>query len=611
MNRLFRLVVSNDAFGHHLGARHFENTKISALPIAPSQAVDVALFQRSHQFCTVTASVTESKTSRSQLVAAIILLATVAYVTPLFVSKPLTSDTVLYDLQAKTVLDGGVAYRDILEPNLPGAIWTHMALRSAIGDSSEAIRIVDLLILGLNLSLLSLWLKRSGVGATARIITATILLLFYVSMSEWCHCQRDSWMLLPALCGLHLRYRHHQLRNQQLQSESTLRQTTFRGFLEGTVWAFAFWLKPFTSIAGLGCLVVSALATNNKNSESKTPKNKSPLVRDIAGVLSGGIFVGVLGIAWLWFTGAWPWLLQTMTEWNPEYFSAGRSRWSLQRLHFMYIRFYPWLLLHLVAAPLAVGQFVQWFRTERGEHDASQTAMLNAFYLGWLFQSIVFQHLMDYIHVPAVLLAATTIVNCRDWSLPTPVRCGAVIMFLWVAVFSSHLIQPTVAARWLSCVTNGSTVANRSVLSDANFPNWNEMEPVIEFLKTQNLEDGDLTCYNVHTIHIYDRLKLKPSTRYVGLSSLITLFPSRQQQFADALQSSGQKLIVTEMVESGLRVSEATATTAEPTSFPPAFPAIAEPTFPWSHPVVFRSGRYLVHRVLPELGNVVGRIPGR
>ena len=541
----------------------------------------------------------ELKTSRSKIAALVALVITAIYVAPLFVSKPLTSDTVLYDLQAKTVLDGGVAYRDILEPNLPGAIWTHMALRSVIGPSSEAIRIVDLFVLGLNLTLLSLWMKRSGIGSTARLITATILLIFYVSMSEWCHCQRDSWMLLPALCGLHLRWRHHQLRIQAAQTAP--QQIEFRGFLEGTIWAFAFWLKPFTAVAGVGCLLISAVAANNRRR----------LTRDLLGVLKGGVFIGTVGIAWLWFTGAWPWLVQTMTEWNPEYFATGRNRWSLKRLQFMHIRFYPWLLIHLIAVPITLAQIANWFRKQRSDHDATRIAMLNAFYLGWFFQSIMFQHLMDYIHVPAVLLAATAIVNHRDWTIPMPVRRVAVAMFLFVAVFSSHLIQPAVATRWFSCLTAGSTVANRSVLSDANFPNWNEMEPVIDFLKTQDLSDGELTCYNVHTIHIYDRLGLKPSTRYVGLSSLITLFPSRQQQLANALQTSRQKLIVTELVESGLRVHEATASTDSPTAFPPAFPAMVEPTFPWTHPVIFRSGRYLVHKVLPELGNVVGRIPGR
>ena len=534
--------------------------------------------------------------SRRSRLAIIVLIGVVVYVAPLFVCKPLTSDTVLYDLQAQTVLDGGIAYRDIFEPNLPGAIWVHMAVRSVIGSSSEAIRILDLFILALNLALLSFWLKLSGVGLNARLITATALLLFYVSMSEWCHCQRDSWMLFPSLCALFLRWRHHSLRGK-----STLRQIEYRGFLEGVVWAFAFWMKPFTAVAGLGCLLVSAVAATNRRR----------LIRDIAGILKGGVLVGLIGIVWLMATGAWPWLLDTMTEWNPEYFTTGKQRWTLQRLEFMNYRFYPWLYLHLVAVPVAAAQLVNWFCHQRADHDAVRPAMFNAFYLGWLFQSFAFQHLMDYIHVPAVLLAAISIVGAREWTIPRPVRRFAVAAFLWVAVFQSHLIQPEVASTWLSCLTHGSTPENRSVLSDANFPNWNEMEPVIEFLKTQNLQDGELTCFNVHTIHIYDRLGLKPSTRYVGLSSLITLFPSRRQQLTEALVQSRQRLIVTELVESGLRVAEATDQGDEPNSFPPAFPKVEEATFPWTHPVVFRSGRYLVHRVLPELGVVVGRIPGR
>lgn len=534
--------------------------------------------------------------TRGAVMCLVLFVVVAAYVAPLFVSKPLTSDTVLYDLQADAVLQGGVAYRDIFEPNLPGAIWAHMVIRSVIGRSSEAIRIFDLVILFTNLWLLSLWLKRCNVGLVARLLTATMLLLFYASMSEWCHCQRDSWMLLPTLCGLFLRWRNHCRRHR-----SSFSDIKFRAFLEGTVWAMAFWLKPFIAVPALGCLVISMLAGQNRRQ----------VTSDLLGVLKGGLFIGAVGTIWLMATGAWPWLMHTLMDWNPEYFSSGKQRWTMQRLEFMNIRFYPWLYLHTIAIPVAATELFQWFRKGRTDQAFVRPAMFAAFYLGWFFQSFAFQHLMDYIHVPAVLLATAVIVGHAGWTVALPVRRFVVAGFLWVVVFNSHLLKPNVASIWSRCLSEGSTAENRSLLSDANFPNWLEMEPVVAFLNSKKLNDGELTCYNVHTIHFYERLNLRPSTRYVGLSSLITLFPSRNTDMASALRASRQRYVVTELVESGLRVAEATMSGETETSLPPAFPKLSQSVFPFSHPVVFRSGRYLVHEVLPQLGTIVGRIPGR
>jgi len=65
---------------------------------------------------------------------------------PPLLCMPLTNDTVMYDLQAKNLLQGGVLYRDILEPNFPGVVWLHVAIRSMLGWSSVAMCFTDLVI---------------------------------------------------------------------------------------------------------------------------------------------------------------------------------------------------------------------------------------------------------------------------------------------------------------------------------------------------------------------------------------------------------------------------------------------------------------------------------
>ena len=540
----------------------------------------------------------KTEASGHSILPAVLCVGWLIYALPLFVCMPLTSDTVLYDMQAATVLAGGVAYRDIFETNLPGAIWIHMALRKLGADTSVAIRAVDAGVFGGLVLLMCHWLWRCGAGRSTQWLTAFAALLFYFSMSEWCHCQRDTWMLLPALAATGLRFR--QLERMQAASR---RPDRLPPFSEGLLWAVAFWIKPFVAIPAICCWLLTAAIV----------RDARRCAFDAVGLLAGGITAGAAGIWWLWQTGAWPHLLEVFTTWNPEYFSSGRNRWSWQRFDHMSIRFFPWLWIHAVAVPVSVAAITRALRTPATnsgtEEPRQRTALLAALYLGWMLQSFFLQHLMDYIHVPAVLLAIVVVVSFRCWSVAAPLRGVAVAAFLAIACSAAAFTRVDRAALWWECVRSGSTPQIRSALSDANFPNWIEIEPVVRFLEQQSVLDGEVTCYNVHTIHIYHRLGLAPSTPYVGLSSLITLFPSRSDAIAKALHNSTQRYIVTELVESGMPFAEAVVE-QDTVPIPPTYPVCHSATFPWSHPVVFRSGRYLVHQLVPPLGTITGRLPG-
>ena len=124
---------------------------------------------------------------------------------PMFVCLPLNSDTSLYDVQARSVLSGGVAYRDIVEPNLPGALWIHLAIRPVIGWSSEAMRLFYLAVFATSVLLLVRVVRSLEPGRWQSAGIAAVAGLFYVSMNEWCHCQRDLWMLLPVGVALNIR----------------------------------------------------------------------------------------------------------------------------------------------------------------------------------------------------------------------------------------------------------------------------------------------------------------------------------------------------------------------------------------------------------------------
>lgn len=120
---------------------------------------------------------------------------------------PVTNDVSYSDIQARTALRGGVLYRDMVEPNLPGVVWIHMLVRSVAGWSTEALRIFDLVIFSLIAVVFGIGNSRGSESRTVGCWTALALVLAYFSVSEWCHVQRDVWLLLPVAVSILLRQR--------------------------------------------------------------------------------------------------------------------------------------------------------------------------------------------------------------------------------------------------------------------------------------------------------------------------------------------------------------------------------------------------------------------
>ena len=193
--------------------------------------------------------------TRSRFLMAGLFLTLLVSQVPILLQLTLTPDAVLYDVQARCLLEGGVLYRDVLEPNLPGVVWIHAIVRIVAGWSPEALRVFDLIVViagcwllvrlatsqsrrtpssGLTATFspgagekghdvdhsLRDWNSaarrgfpdrsidiRSGQSSLQSGILFLVLLTFYCSTSEWCHCQRDVWMLLPSLLAVTLRLR--------------------------------------------------------------------------------------------------------------------------------------------------------------------------------------------------------------------------------------------------------------------------------------------------------------------------------------------------------------------------------------------------------------------
>lgn len=443
---------------------------------------------------------------------------------PLFLGMPLNSDTALYDVQARTVLDGGVAYRDVIEPNLPGALWIHLAIRSAGGWSSELIRGVDLIVVA---TILWLWAMLCDKGDRVSPVVLLAGTAFYLTRNEWCHAQRDTWMMLPVGLAVAIR------------CGRPVGGNDWPALAEGVCWGLAFWIKPHVAVPA------AAIVALDLRSASIGAQ-----LRDLVAVICGGLLAAVPGVVWLMHSGAWDPFWTMMLDWNPEYLAAGRTRMSPDRWVIMTRRFSPWLGIHLVAVPVAFTAVVRYLRHDQTPRTRRR-ALLCGCYLAWLVQSVGLQHALDYIHVPAVMLGVAVLGGHR-WQLPLVMRRSAIVAFSLVAILATPFFRMQSLQQWPVVWTQGSTPETRSALAHGNFPDWQHLDRVVQFLLSSDVSDGDVTCMNVHSVHVYNETGTRPSTRYWSVSILQDLFPQRAVAIADAVCQSDHRFVVTESGEEEL-----------------------------------------------------------
>ena len=65
------------------------------------------------------------------------------------------------------------------------------------------------------------------------------------------------------------------------------------------------------------------------------------------------------------------------------------------------------------------------------------------------------------------------------------------------------------------------------------------MEPVLNFIREQNVHDGELTVYSGYLVGVYRDLDVRPSTRFVLLDVEARVFPSHVDEMEAALEKLG------------------------------------------------------------------------
>jgi len=255
----------------------------------------------------------------------------------------------------------------------------------------------------------------------------------------------------------------------------------------------------------------------------------------------------------------------------------------------MTYRFHPWWIIHIVAVPLAWRAIRNAITRHAWHADGRSVSLLAAVYVGWLFQAVILQHAMDYIHAPPIVLGML-LISAWPWRFDLAPRRVATGAFLCLALLAAPILNLQRLAMWPRCWSEGSSTQVRATLAHGTFPAWHDLSRVVDFLRAQSVTDGELTCLNVHSIHVFRELRVQPATRYWCTLILQDLFKRRAADIDADVRQHTTRFIVSESVESELSNGG------------------SPEDFPWNLPVVFEAGTYKVHatNVLPP-GNEDGQ----
>ena len=253
------------------------------------------------------------------------------------------------------------------------------------------------------------------------------------------------------------------------------------------------------------------------------------------------------------------------------------------------------------------------------------------------------QKAFDYVHVPVTFLgmallagqrwcfgfayllwfiALGALLNVADGA-PSVARVVETIdpakdsrIRLYVALEKHPLANRQIVELWPRCWTEGGSPELRDRLGQyTNIhcgTRWEELEAVADYLRKVDppLGPGELNCWHDSTHPLYLMLDLDPATRYMHYGTVFGI-KSKRELIADAVRTSPQRYVVSDL----LRTTRDASAVYDPQSWrggdplPVWLPPNEREKFPWNQPIVFRAGRYVVHKIDPTKPLGLIRVP--
>jgi hypothetical protein len=267
------------------------------------------------------------------------------------------------------------------------------------------------------------------------------------------------------------------------------------------------------------------------------------------------------------------------------------------------VRFFPWVMIHLMAVPLAIQLLLNnppLSPVLRGEGNSSPQAgdafirLAATLYLFWLFQAVVLQHYFDYVQLPAILLA----IGLVAWFCATTSKVilkGCLLAFLFLCPVLRYPLQ--LAQRWPyweRSVREGSTAEVKDGLTLLHRVEWRDLKKVEDFLRERHVQDGELTCFSIQTISLYNALEVRPAMRHLILQSNFTIFANHRNQIREEVDAGLQNYIVVDLWKRDVPYRDIPVQAGD-TDLPDwIFPKNYKQLYPEPHDLLFRAGRYVV-----------------
>jgi hypothetical protein len=578
---------------------------------------------------------------------------------PLFLRMPLWIDVTLYDMAARAVLSGGVHYRDVFDTNPPGFVWLMCAIRSVLGPSIEAVRVVDLAIVCVVGYFLLRAAREAGATAAGVAWAAAGFAGFYLFISEFNHAQRDVWMMAPALAAVGYRVKRVRTARSRPVSDGWVLRTSAA---EGLMWGAAVWVKPHVFFVAVAVwLAVQGGLAGSVPAGRRLRRTGA----DLLGALCGGLVMGTLGLTWLVKSGTWPHFLDVFTQWNTSYIRQVFDEFD-DRIECQLAYFPPWSLFVVLAVPVAVANVIDarpwvirkadegagsvtqslpwWLYSPPTDAEARATrGVLAAVYLSWLLTALLLQKQFHYVHVPETLLMIALFAANR-WAVTVAVLALQAVVMGWLAlipvlgtppapswgwegVVFRHVIweypnrDPDRLKWWPCCFSRHvpGEVRNGVAFQSDYFAGIDtaEIDEVAEYLRSQNVREGEVMAYNDSPHAVYLVLgHRRPPIRFMHLSTA-TLMGDEQYEWVKkevTAAAPGVRFVVSDLqrlatfysYEDLQRVSEPGPNAED--HLPPVVPMASRDVFPLNQPTVFRSGggrgRYVVHVLTAPVGEI-------
>lgn len=513
-----------------------------------------------------------------------------ALAVPLHLCMPIWCDGQMFDVCARVLLRGQLFHREVFYFTPPGMIFAQAGIRSVLGWSSEALRLADLLLVCGSVALLVRFILPTSRWLGGQVWTACLLLFFYFSTTEFCHCQPDVWMMLPVFVAVTLRIR--QL-NRLRTANADLRGVAALALAEGVCWGIAVLFKPPIMIPAVACWLLTVIWIRIAR-----PATTRVLIADFLGLLFGGLLVGGSILLWLVVSGNWPYFVRDGLSGTAGEYYRQSAGWDVRILKAFRFR-WTWSIAHLVALPVALASIGWSFReaarkSAEVERPALAVALLSALYLGWFYQANFIQQQLLYHQVPPMILALAVLIGwarLANWGWIWKIALAG--MVVWSAVLSP-VLQPSRLALWPRCWTEGATpqLLDALTLETTVFavPNNVELERVADYLREQAVGDRELVCFNLTTLPLYQSLGVTPGTRYIQVTTCLALLPSRRETILRELDDGPQRFIVWDTYY----LTQYTERPEGPTLVPER---VLQELHVLRNPIVFRAGRYVVARM--------------